>query len=199
MTVRVRVERGGGERHLHTVPTLHGAAERHGHHQQPRRVAGTRGRAAGAALGLDARACARSGRARHSPQCQHMTHAASRSGVTHTELGPTRRARVDTRDARERTVHGPRSASSASAAAPGGPSGSAHPTARVPSRRAPTKKVPTFFPPPQHHPSIIVRWKCHPSCLESDERATSAHTALGWTWSRQRVGRSCLRRDSQLM
>ena len=84
---------------------------------------GTRGRAAGAALGLDASACARSGRARHSPQCQHMTCTASRSGATHAELGPPRRARVDARDARERMSHGPRSASSASAAAPGGRSG----------------------------------------------------------------------------
>ena len=40
--------------------------------------------------------------------------------ATHTEIGPPRRARVDARAARERTSHGPRSASSASAAARGG-------------------------------------------------------------------------------
>ena len=120
--------------------------ERHGHCQRPRRVAGyarTRGHAAGTARGLDASACARSGRARHSPQCQHMTCTASRSGATHAELGPPRRARVDARDARERMSHGPRSASSASAAAPGGRSGrlGASDRARA-SREVATKKDP---------------------------------------------------------
>ena len=40
--------------------------------------------------------------------------------ATPTELGPPRRALVDARDARERTAHGPRPASNASAAARGG-------------------------------------------------------------------------------
>ena len=98
--------------------------ERHGHRQ--RVLPGTRGRTGTQRvqrLVLDARACARSGRARRSPQCQHMAGAASRSGATHTELVPPRPRACDARDAREHTSHGPRSAWSASAADPGGRSG----------------------------------------------------------------------------
>ena len=50
----------------------------------------------------------------------HDPRSIPQRGATHTKIGPPRRARVDARDARERTSHGPRSASSASAAARGG-------------------------------------------------------------------------------
>ena len=98
-TVRLRVERGGGERHAaaHRV-NLHGTPW-----ASPTRVAGyarARGRAAGAAPGLDARACARSGRARHSPQCQHMTHT-SRSAAPATPRSARRGARASTRATHE--------------------------------------------------------------------------------------------------
>ena len=105
---------------LHTVSTLHGTPW-----ASPTRVAGyarARGRAAGAAPGLDARACARSGRASLTSVPAHDPRIPQR-GATRTKIGPPRRARVDARDARERTSHGPRSASSASAAARGGRSG----------------------------------------------------------------------------
>ena len=97
MTVRVRVERGGGERHLlHTVPSLHGAPWASPTAERVAGYARARGHVASAALGLDARACARSGRARHSPQCQHMTHA-SRSAAPPTPRSARRGARASTR------------------------------------------------------------------------------------------------------
>ena len=101
-------------------------------------------------------------------------------GATHTKTGPPRRARVDARDARERTSHGPRSASSASAAAPGGRSfrlGASELARAIAARsheksskiyqpfptslplggekksfRGQKKKVPKFFPPSQPSP-----------------------------------------------
>ena len=121
--------------------------------QQPRRPccqvrARARGRAAGVTLGLDASACARSGRARHSPQCQHMAHAASRSGATHTKLVPPRPHASDARDARAHRVWTAR-----------GPRARAWPTRRAvrPARAGPTARAAaprcgSFAP--ENHPKL---------------------------------------------
>ena len=96
--------------------------------------AGARARS-GCSTGLDARACARSGRARHSPQCQHMTHA-SRSAAPPTPRSARRGARASTRATHESARRMDRARPRARARPPreGGPSGSARPTARAPSR-----------------------------------------------------------------
>ena len=75
-------------------------------------------------------------------------------GATHTKIGPPRRARVDARDARERTSHGPRSASNASAAAAGGRSGRrrVRPRARHRGALAPKNHPKLPFPPHQNLP-----------------------------------------------
>ena len=117
MTVRLRVERGGGERHAaaHRVNPSRNAM---GIANACCRVrAGARARSGCSAW--SGRPCMRTERPRASLTSvpAHDPRSIPQRGATHTKIGPPRRARVDARDARERTSHGPRSASSASAAA----------------------------------------------------------------------------------
>ena len=79
----------------------------------------------------------------------HDPRSIPQRGATHTKIGPPRRARVDARDARERTSHGPRSASNARAAARGGRSAPLGPSDRAPAsapRSSPPSPLPTQRP-----------------------------------------------------
>ena len=156
--------------------------ERHGHRQ--RVLPGTRGRAGAQRVQrLSGCPCMRTERPRASLTSvpAHDPRSIPQRGATHTKIGPPRRARVDARDARERTSHGPRSASSASAAAPGGRSfrlgaselaraiaARSHETSSKIYQPFPTslplmvkkkflrgqeKKFQNFPPPHNHHPS----------------------------------------------
>ena len=140
--------------------------ERHGHCQ--RVLPGTRGRA-----GARARA-GRSERVQHWSGCPCMRTERPRAsltsvpahdpripqrGTTHTKIGPPRRARVDARDARERTSHGPRSASNASAAAPGGRSArlGASDRARAIAPRSHEKSSKIYQPFPTSLPLMVKK------------------------------------------
>ena len=111
MTVRVRAERGGKARHLHN-PSWHRTERSMGITNSRGGLPGTRGCARAQRMSArSGRPCMHACAAAASPaQSQHMTRTASRSGATHTELGPPRPHASDARDAREHTVRGPRSA-----------------------------------------------------------------------------------------
>ena len=89
----------------------------------------------------------------------HDPRSIPQRGATHTKIGPPRRARVDARDARERTSHGPRSASNASAAARGGRSArlGASDRARAIAARCHEKSSKIYQPFPTSLPLMVKK------------------------------------------
>ena len=89
---------------------------------------------------------ARGGHHHSATQCQHMTHAASRSAAPPTPRSARRGARASTRATHESARRMDRARPRARARPPreGGPAGSARPTARAPAARLPRKKIQNY-------------------------------------------------------